>query len=74
VAGIPFVTTPLPSAHGVLMTGQSDVASIRIVARSSGTENKTKVYIEVSDTDTPEHADALCATVAEETRAWMRKL
>ena len=56
------------------MTGQSDVASIRIVARSSGTENKTKVYIEVSDTDTPEHADALCATVAEETRAWMRKL
>lgn len=74
VAGIPFATTPLPSAHGVLMTGQSDVASIRIVARSSGTENKTKVYIEVSDTDTPEHADALCAAVAEETRAWMRKL
>lgn len=74
VAGIPFTTTPLPAAHGVLMTGHSQVASIRIVARSSGTENKTKVYIEVSNTDTPEHADEICAAVAEETRAWMRKL
>ena len=74
VAGIPFTTTALPQAAGVLMTGESDVATIRVVARSSGTENKTKVYIEVSDTDTPATTDEILTAVADETREWMRTL
>ena len=50
------------------------MATIRVVARSSGTENKTKVYIEVSDTDTPATTDEILTAVADETREWMRTL
>lgn len=60
IAGIPITSHPLPGFTrdwGVLMFGDAaDGSHLRIIARSSGTEKKTKIYIEISGA--PSKADA----------------
>ncbi|MCK7637657.1 phospho-sugar mutase [Corynebacterium sp. P7202] len=52
--GIAVTTTDLPAEQGVLITGRdTDGTRVRMIARVSGTEAKTKVYLEVSHCPDP---------------------
>ncbi|MDU0478817.1 phospho-sugar mutase [Staphylococcus chromogenes] len=66
LAGIEVAATPLASGHGIVLRGTADSGStIRALARTSGTENKLKFYLEVSQPWGQTGADELLVQLRE---------
>ncbi|MBV7292578.1 phospho-sugar mutase [Corynebacterium sp. TAE3-ERU16] len=60
LAGIDVDSTDLPAEQGVLISGRHrDGTCVRMIGRVSGTETKTKVYLEVSHCSDPRGAEDL---------------
>ncbi|MCQ9343150.1 phospho-sugar mutase [Corynebacterium kozikiae] len=74
LAGVPMKATTLPDSRGVLLNGCTPQGEVRVIARSSGTELKAKVYVEISKAQNREAAEALLEDITEAVQGRMRQL
>nr|WP_225990263.1 phospho-sugar mutase [Corynebacterium sp. 11A] len=74
LAGIPLGPLPLLDDQIIGWSGSGEAGRVRILARTSGTESKAKIYIHVSGTDSAEHSEALLTRIVGELRELLGRL